>query len=76
MKIPQEKLVRMQRKYERLREKRASSMLSTYSTELQRVMRTLPLHKLSPPFKASGATMISRNQMIKTIKTGGKSVEQ
>ena len=40
--IPHEKFEKMKRKYDRMREKRAASVLNTYSDKLQKVMETLP----------------------------------
>ena len=47
-------------------------MLNNYSTKLQKVMETLPLNKLSPPFKASGAAMLSKNFSSRTSRNSGK----
>jgi hypothetical protein len=52
--IPIEKLAKIQRKYEKGREKRAHTVLSTYSVTLGEVMKTLPMNRLSPPFRHSG----------------------
>ena len=41
---------KLERKYEKNRKDMANSVLSTYSTKLQNVMKTLPVERLSPPF--------------------------
>ena len=46
------------RKYEKMREKKAQSVLNNYSPKLQKVMETLPFDKISPPFMFSGQAMI------------------
>lgn len=48
----------MMRKYDKMREKRAQSVLNNYSPQLQKVMETLPFDKLSPPFMFSGQHMV------------------
>ena len=50
----------MKRQYERSRPLRASSVLSTYSTQLQKVMVKMPMTKLSPPFRSSGAAIMNK----------------
>ena len=52
--IPHEKLDKVMRKYEKMREKKAQSVLNNYSPKLQKVMETLPFDKISPPFMFSG----------------------
>ena len=58
--IPHEKFEKMKRKYERLREKRATSVLNTYSDKLAKVMETLPFDKLSPPFRSGVASVSTK----------------
>jgi len=52
--IPHEKLAKVQKKYEKGRDKRANTVLSNYSVTLGEVMKTLPMDRLSPPFRHSG----------------------
>ena len=40
--IPHEKYEKMKKKYERMREKKAQSVLDNYSEKLQRVMLKMP----------------------------------
>ena len=40
--VPHEKYEKMKRKYERMRDKKAQSVLNTYSDKLQRVMLKMP----------------------------------
>ena len=67
--IPHEKFDKMKRKYERLREKRATSVLNTYSEKLAKVMETLPFDKLSPPFRSSVANVAVSNKFNKRRNT-------
>ena len=48
--IPHEKYEKLKKKYDRMREKKAQSVLDSYSNKLQRVMLKLPFDKLCPPF--------------------------
>ena len=40
----------MEKKYERNRKEIAQSVLSTYSTKLRKVMKTIPVKQLTPSF--------------------------
>ena len=40
----------MEKKYEKNRKDLANSVLSTYSTKLRKVMKTIPVKKLTPSF--------------------------
>ena len=61
------------KKFERIRHKRATSVLSTYSDQLRHVMEKLPINKIVPPIQGAGAAVMLQKQM-KQGKKANKSV--
>ena len=61
--IPHEKYEKLKKKYDRMREKKAQSVLDSYSNQLQRVMLKLPFDKLCPPFHQSIITSSLNNKI-------------
>lgn len=66
---------KVRRNWEKQRRDRASSVLSSYSNTLATVMKKLPMNKLSPSFRNSGAAILhsQRNREKKTFFKGATS---
>lgn len=54
--IPYEKIEKLEKRWEKNRKELANSILTSYSSKLQKVMKTLPMDKLSPPYNGNATS--------------------
>jgi len=56
-------LIKHIKKFERTRQKRASSVLSTYSDQLRFVMEKMPINRIVPPIRGAGAALAVKEHL-------------